>query len=461
MLGRPDLRVRPLSSRLRKASRNRFDSGRIEPLYAKVELTGEDIMRRIQTILTSALAVTVLSAFPASAVFVPGPDVEEKLQEALILASPGDTIELGEGVFEFVGSLSLDVDNVTIKGAGPGKTILSFKKQDAGSEGLTVTSNGVTLRDFAVEDTVGDAIKVKGAKGISFINLRVEWTDGPKSTNGAYGLYPVASRDVLVDGCTVMGASDAGIYIGQSQNIIVRNSTVKFNVAGIEIENCYDADVYDNLATHNTGGILVFDLPNLPQQGGRNIRVFNNTIVDNDTKNFAPEGNIVGFVPTGTGLNIMANTNVEVFGNEFSGNGTGNVMIRSYMDYNGRRKAEDDNNYYPYPRNIYIHDNTFGTGGFKPMGVRGEMFASAIGGGPIPDIMWDGVRDEKKIRKGELSATHGIFIENNGDADFINLDLTAFLDDSVTSKPSRDISAHKGSLPPLKPIELPQDNEKT
>ena len=104
------------------------------------------------------------------------------------------------------------------------------------------------------------------------INLRTEWTGGPKSTNGAYGFYPVESEDVLIDGC-VKQNSDAGIYVGQSKNIIVRNSIAQYNVADIEIENSYYADVYDNLASHNTGGILIFDLPDLPQQRGRHIRV--------------------------------------------------------------------------------------------------------------------------------------------------------------------------------------------
>ena len=61
------------------------------------------------------------------------------------------------------------------------------------------------------------------------INLRTEWTGGPKSTNGAYGLYPVESKDVYIDGCIAIGASDAGIYVGQSKNIIVKNSQAMYN----------------------------------------------------------------------------------------------------------------------------------------------------------------------------------------------------------------------------------------
>src|SRR5690606_33653612 len=139
------------------------------------------------------------------------------------LAQPGQTIEFAEGTFHFTRGISLDVDNVTVRGKGMEKTILSFKDQDLSSEGIMVTSDGVTLRDFAVEDTKGDGIKSKGSNEIYFINIRAEWTGGPKSTNGSYGLYPVESENVLIDGCVAIGASDAGIYVGQSKNIIVRS----------------------------------------------------------------------------------------------------------------------------------------------------------------------------------------------------------------------------------------------
>ena len=42
---------------------------------------------------------------------------------------------------------------------------------------------------------------------------------------------------VLVDGVVAIGASDAGIYVGQSRNVVVKNSRAEYNVAGIEIGN--------------------------------------------------------------------------------------------------------------------------------------------------------------------------------------------------------------------------------
>jgi parallel beta-helix repeat protein len=47
----------------------------------------------------------------------------------------------------------------------------------------------------------------------------------------------VQSTNVLIDKCSVSGTSDSGIYVGQSQHVVVRNNTVFDNVAGIEIDN--------------------------------------------------------------------------------------------------------------------------------------------------------------------------------------------------------------------------------
>ena len=311
----------------------------------------------------------------------PGPEAEQELQAALIEARPGDTVQLGRGRIELTSGLSLDVDRVTIRGEGEDESILSFTNQRRGAEGLLVTSDGVVLRDFAVENARGDGIKARDCRGITFRRVRAEWTNGPDSNNGAYGLYPVNCSNVLIVDSIARGASDAGIYVGQSRNIIVRDNLAEFNVAGIEIENSYNADVFGNTARFNTGGVLVFDLPDLPQMGGHSVRVFENTISGNNTPNFAPAGNIVASVPAGTGVLIMANRDVHVFDNEIGENGTANVIVTSY------RADFQDTRYNPLPRNIMIRDNRFGNAGFSP---AGDIAALAAAGVPMPDVLWDG-----------------------------------------------------------------------
>ena len=403
---------------------------------------------------TAALAPMALSASLtltwAAEITVSPAGGPERLAEALILAEDGDTILLEAGRWNLTDGLSLDADGVTIRGAGPGQTVLSFKGQSGSGEGLLVTSDRVVLEDFAVEDTKGDGIKAKDSDQITMRNLRVEWTNGPDEKNGAYGLYPVSSKNVLIEDSVVRGASDAGIYVGQSQDIVVRNSLAEYNVAGIEIENSFRADVYGNTATHNTGGILIFDLPNLPQQGGHDIRIFDNDVMDNDTPNFAPEGNIVGIVPKGMGIMVMANRNVHVFGNRLSGNATTHMLIAAYPeDY-------EDDKYMFVPRGVYIHGNTYGEGGNAPdTGEVGKLI-SDITGEPVPDIVWDGVTRIPEWFSW-VSTENRIYIKEAEDTTFASLKMISQLLLPWSSSPNRDIGDHDGSLPEPAPVKLAQE----
>jgi parallel beta-helix repeat protein len=214
--------------------------------------------------------------------------------------------------------------------------------------------------------------------------VRAAWTGGPKETNGAYGIYPVESTGVLIDGCQVEGASDAGIYVGQSKDITVRYSLAQGNVAGVEIENSRNALVAYNLVTRNTGGILVFDLPNLPVMGGGNTVLTGNLVVGNDTPNFAPKGNIVAAVRRGTGVMVMANDGVRVTKNVIRDNPTSGIMVVSYP------RPFTDKNYNPTPRNVMVDANAFAGNGLDPQ-LPGAIELKAAFGGAVPPVIWDGI----------------------------------------------------------------------
>jgi parallel beta-helix repeat protein len=338
-------------------------------------------------ILAALLLSAAAPAVAATLKVEPGEGAQEKLQEALILAKPGDIVELGAGRFVLTDGLSLDVAGVTVKGAGMDETVLDFTGQQGAGEGLLVTGDNVTLRDFALENPKGDGVKSKGADAIVYHRIRVTWTSGPKASNGAYGLYPVESTGVLIDGCKVSGASDAGIYVGQSNAITVRNSIVEANVAGIEIENSRNALVENNIATRNTGGILVFDLPALPVMGGGNVIVRRNLVVANDTANFAPPGNIVASVRRGTGLLVMANDRVLVADNVIADNPTAGVMVIAYT------QPFTDPRYNPFARNVVIGANSFTRNGTDPQIDGAPMLLQAFGGA-LPPVMWDGIAQD-------------------------------------------------------------------
>lgn len=357
-------------------------------------------------------------------VVAPG-DGATEIQEALIAAQPGDVVFFRAGVYELTRALSLDVDRVTLRGEGMDETVLRFAGQVDGAQGLLVTADDFTVEDLAVEDTALDGIKVEGAAGVTMRRVRVEWTGEPGADNGAYGLYPVQCEDVLIEDSVVRGASDAGIYVGQSQNIIVRRNLAERNVAGIEIENSSDADVYGNRATANTGGVLVFNLPGLQVQNGARTRVFDNEIVANNWPNFAPPGNIVAKVPQGTGFATIAGHQIEIFDNTFEDNQTVNAGVISFLV---TQIEYDDPGYDPYSDTIHVHDNVFVGGGDRPSDELGFLLIAALGdvvGQPvvIPDLIFDGISDPAKSDElGQLLPEFAICMQGNGDADFGYLD---------------------------------------
>lgn len=347
---------------------------------------------------------------------------EKEFQTQFIMAEDGSTIELPAGHFKFVGSLSLeDKKNVTIKGAGKDKTILSFKGQTEGAEGITVTNaENIILEGFTVQDTKGDGIKTRQVDGIVFRDVRAEWTNGPHADNGSYAFYPVTCQNVLLEDCEAIGASDAGIYVGQSNYVVVRNCTAKYNVAGIEIENCRYADVYNNYAHKNTGGILVFDMPGLTQSGGF-VRVFDNVVHNNNTRNFAPEGNIVGTVPPGTGFMIVATSHVEIYNNKVTKNKTMGVGV---VNFKTSGHTWDDPKFNPYPKAVYIHDNEFDRGwGLPDMSNDiGKLMMYKFPFGP-PTIIFDGYLDPEILNAdGTVKEEYRLCIQRNGGATFANVD---------------------------------------
>ena len=373
---------------------------------------------------------------------------EAKLQEQLLDAKPGSVIEIPAGHYHLKRGLSLRTDGVTIRGAGMDKTVLSFKGQVVGPEGLLVNASDFTIENLAIEDTKGDALKINQGRNITIHGVRIEWTDGPKTTNGAYGLYPVKTQNVLIEDSVVIGASDAGIYVGQSDNIIVRNNRAEHNVAGIEVENSTRADVYGNTTTQNTGGILVFNMPNLSKEG-HSTRVFKNKVFANNLGNFAAKGAAVASVPAGSGVVINSNDKVEIFDNDIADNQTANIIIASYFStnyYNTRGVAAS---YNPYPKGIYVHDNRLKGGGDSPDGLKLKALKTAMYGlgGHFPDVLWDGYVDTKNLVDGLPPANDRICIQGvNG---VINADGP-----HDYKNPSKDMKPYECTLPSLPPVAL-------
>lgn len=320
-------------------------------------------------------------------------------------------------------------------GHGIDKTILSYTDSDeVVSDSVHISrASGLELAHFTVVDSGKNALLIDESDGVYMHNFGTIWPGEPDKGNGAYGLYPVESENVIIEDSFAFGSADAGIYVGQTNNIVVRRSFAVQNVAGIEIENSTNADVYDNYAYMNTGGILVFDLPIGNGRYGLGSRVFRNVAVSNNEENFAAPG-VVGMVPPGTGMLLLASDTVEVFDNDLSGNETFGIVGVSYflidsnpLNYIGDPTAGTPGVYEaiiadgwrPTLRSINIFGNRLTNTGTNPRGdlLKAPLTDGAPGildaflgiNGYVPAILTDGM--------GQNLANNGILanaITNSG-----------------------------------------------
>lgn len=365
----------------------------------------------------------------------------DAIQEAIVGLEDGQTFCFGPGTYGFSDELTFSaLSGITVRGTGStaGDVVLDFSTQTAGAKGLSFTGmDDLTIENLTVLDTPGDNVFVTGSNGLVMRDVVSGWESRPMDARGRYALYPVQSTNVLLERVEAYGSSDAGIYVGQATNCIVRDSLAHDNVAGIEIENSINCDVLNNTARGNTGGILVFELPGLPLRGmGTSVR--NNTVEANNIANFAEPGTIVSFLPPGTGVMILAANDVEIDSNTITGNVTTGALVISYNTAEGAGAgAPMDPGYDAFAENVWFHDNTFMNNGQMP--DNAGAVAIVLGAAMVTtleDVLWDGD-----------AAPAGDTICIEGDATFRDFDFPG----NFTTM-STDIAAHRCTGTPRPPV---------
>jgi parallel beta-helix repeat protein len=327
----------------------------------------------------------------------PGADDRTAVQEMFEAAEDGDTLCFAPGVYRFDDGIAIrDKDAITIRGSGATRddVTLDFSGMGVGNSGLSATAmTHLRIENMTVLDAAANNVFVTDSTDVVFDEIESGWVTRPIESRGRYAIYPVQSTNVVIEDSEAFGSADAGIYVGQTTNCIVRRNVAHDNVAGIEIENSIGCEVHDNEAYDNTGGLLVFELPGLATRGHGTL-VHHNAIYDNDLPNFAPtEGaGIVGALPCGIGIVLLAANEVEIRANEIRGNDSTGIAIVSYETAIALGlPAPTDTGYDMYPEDISIHDNTFdmnGTAPCPPLNLIPGMQTPP--GTTIEDILSDG-----------------------------------------------------------------------
>ncbi|MBO9592793.1 MAG: right-handed parallel beta-helix repeat-containing protein [Niabella sp.] len=386
--------------------------------------------------------------------FAPGE--EAKVLEALLTVKDSTSILLKAGLYKFDNLSIVKAKQVQLKGEGKDKTILDFSAQSQGGEGIRITDvTGFSISDMTIRDSKGDLLKINKSRDIVVRDLNAIWKTSD-STSGGYAIYPVLCKKILVENCYAEGASDAGIYVGQSDSAVVRHCKAAKNVAGCEIENTTNAEVYNNEFYDNTAGFLVFDLPGLSQRGGH-VKAYDNYLHDNNRINFAKAGSFgtswgVGNAAPGSGIIILATSNVELYRNRVINNNSSAITIASGFAV-GETPDKINDQYFPISKNIRIYDNTLAMGPAFPepaalhhigkllMGIEQQLNQQDPGRQHkrIPLIMYDGI-STNLLTKGTGTNPDSICITQTGDNLFVNADFLN-IEKPAAWKPSTDMRA--------------------
>jgi parallel beta-helix repeat protein len=307
---------------------------------------------------------------PTAGEFVVNPG--ESIQEVIDRAAPGSVIRVQPG--EYYESITVDADKITlIGGDGTPATRPALDGHGVHSDAVIVSGRDFTMSNFEIRHFVGNGVVAQETTNFTLRDSKLEDT-------GLYGVYPVRSSFVKVQKVEVIGARDAGIYVGQSKGIVVEDCVAHGNVTGIEIENSVDARVERNYVYDNAGGILVFALPGNPSKEAKRTRVALNRIIGNNHENFADPGSIVSKVPSGGGVFILAADDTEVTENEIRDNHSFGVAVLGLESLFPGRGPFDVGAFSDRTR---VHENRFEGNGLK---ADKAIAAAGLKGA---DLLWD------------------------------------------------------------------------
>jgi Right handed beta helix region len=283
----------------------------------------------------SAVCATVLIGLVFTGVGRGAPDptctaqvVEgESIQTKIDAAPSGATVCVGPGTYHE--SLLIAKDGITLKGAGPDKTVLEPPDQPVpvcpvlqnppigdenfGLNGICVadldpqgkvlrTVNDVRVTGFTVRDFPGVGILFGGTN-------RARADNNVAANNKSYGITAFISTHGQFEYNTSYGSGDAGFYVGNSPNadFRIRYNTASADTWGILVRDASTGSVTDNLLHDSCSGLVFLNTGT--STGVHNWRASHNIVAHNDNPCPANETELP-FSLTGVGILIAGGDHI-------------------------------------------------------------------------------------------------------------------------------------------------------
>ena len=304
------------------------------------------------------------------------------IQAAIDAAPTGATVCVGPGTYQE--NLLINKDGITLKGEGPGKTVLEppaqevpvclklfFQPIDYENNGLNgicvadVDADGNMLRVVNDVRVTGFTIQDFPGVGIVFAGTNRSRADHNVAANNAsYGITAFGSTHGQFEYNTTYGSHDAGFYVGDSPEADFR---IQYNTAfddlwGILVRDSARGRVTDNLLQGSCAGLVFLNTGTISGVhhwlASHNITAGNNNFCPADDLPFALTGvgiliaggdhivlrenrvgqnqasgdpTIINGVPLAGGIVVVSTANVSVFPGYYGSVSAHNIVEKNFV----------------------------------------------------------------------------------------------------------------------------------
>ncbi len=279
----------------------------------------------------------------------------EQIQDAVNQAQAGDSVRVMPGLYQE--TVYIDKDDVALIGViiDGERAILDGGEKEL-HDGIIASGHGVNIEGFHVRNYRSNGITTQGANNYRIHNNIVE-------NIHLYGIFPQFGKNGLVSQNITSNTSDAGIYVGISENVDIIANEAFDNALGIEAENSHNILIEANYVHDNAVGIPVVIFPGMQTKTSADVIVRNNMVINNNSTLFERSA-----MKTGRGITVTAVDRVTIEGNIIKGNSTCAVCINSLSSMGGAFPV--DAAVEPEPDHTSITRNVFVNNGYQAVGLE-------------------------------------------------------------------------------------------
>ncbi len=226
--------------------------------------------------------------------------------------------------------------------------------------------HGLEIRNITIDGFINNGLFTERVDDFRIVNVH-------SVNNRNYGIFPTLSSNGLIQHSSATGADDSGIWVETSTDVLVTDNLVDGNVNGFEVSNSDRITIENNEVRNNTVGISLFVLTDLVDErpGANKILVRNNWIHDNNKVNTGTPGSLLSFLPSGTGVLVLAIDHSIVRDNVIENNDFAGLAVADYcLGVFGTPfdcgAVPPPAGFDPAPRFNQIRDNTLTANGTSP-----------------------------------------------------------------------------------------------